>query len=550
MKITFTLFLLFISVSLKAQISCDWAYVPTGSSQTYHTIYISTVDRSGNIIQLGKNLGNADMDPSPLPGDTSFCYGGFNYYVSSVSDSGKLNWIRYFEDNSQIAFFEFKGLQVNSQNEIVILGNYYGKIDFDLSSTGVDTLRSHAPTYPDYFVAKYDSMGNYQFAISIGDSARTIQSHAMAVISNDHILVAINPNGTVDVDPSPVVHNTIGGNGNVVCYDADGKYLWNNNIGVTNSYAVTSKSIDSDINENSYFLNVGYYELTVSKFNNIGTRLWDKTIGDFGTGARVEPQSVLVDKLNGGFYVAGTFQGTVDFDPGIATVNKTSSSGFFQDGFVAKYDSSMNLVWVNHYVGKVSFGKYTLEFDTANIILSGNFEGTINFGNGNTLTASGTSLPFYVKLSPAGTTIDIFALAGAGVFNTTSKAFNGKFVVTGYIAGNTDMDPSTNTLIINSTTNNYFTAVYAYSTSTGLSLNELPILMSAYPNPTKNETTIKFNKELIGENYLLQDLTGRLISRNKIESTSEILNLENLAKGCYMIHLENNNNRSIKLLKK
>jgi hypothetical protein len=168
MKIYYTLFLLFITIGLKAQIACDWAYVPAGPSQTYHTIYISTTDLSGNIIQLGKNLGNADMDPSPLPGDTSFCYAGFNYYVSSTADSGKLNWIRYFEDNSQIGQFEFKGLQVNSQNEIIILGNYFGLIDFDLSSTGVDTLRSHAPTYPDYFVAKYDSLGNYVFAISIG----------------------------------------------------------------------------------------------------------------------------------------------------------------------------------------------------------------------------------------------------------------------------------------------------------------------------------------------------------------------------------------------
>jgi hypothetical protein len=549
MKIYYTLILLFITIGLNAQIACDWAYVPAGPSQTYHTIYISTTDLSGNIIQLGKNLGNADMDPSPLPGDTSFCYAGFNYYVSSTADSGKLNWIRYFEDNSQIGQFEFKGLQVNSQNEIIILGDYFGLIDFDLSSTGVDTLRSHAPTYPDYFVAKYDSLGNYVFAISIGDAARNIQSHTLAVMDNDNILVVANPSGPIDVDPSPNTNNTIGGNANIVCYDADGKYLWNNNIGVLNSYGVTCKSLDSDSDRNSYLFNVGYYELTASKFNGSGVRLWDKTIGDFGTGARVEPQSVLVDKLNGGFYVAGTFQGTVDFDPGVATVNKTSSSGFNPDGFVAKYDSSMNLIWVNHYVGKVSFGKYTLEFDSSNLVLSGNFEGTIDFGSGNILIATATTLPFFLKINPLGSTISIFALGGAGVFNTLNTSINNKYIVTGYIAGNTDMDPSLRTLIINSTTNNYFTAVYENSSPTGLNLDQAPVQLIAFPNPVQNETSIQFDKSFIGKNYLILDVSGRIISRNKIESILQKVSLSNNSNGFYTLQIENNLSSAIKLLK-
>ena len=549
MKSYFTLFLLILTYSIKAQTACDWAYVPVGPSQAFHTIFISVVDHNGNLIQVGKNLGNADMDPSPDPNDTSFCYGGFNYYISSTADSGKLNWIRYFEDNSQFALFEFKGLKVNSLNEIVVSGNYYGKIDFDLDSTGVDTLRSHAPTYPDYFIAKYDSSGKYKWAISIGDSARTIQSHALAVTNNNRILIVANPNGPVDVDPTPVVHNTIGGNANIVCYDNDGKYIWNNHIGVTYSYGVTCKSIDSDNNGNSYLLNVGYYELTVSKFDNAGLILWDKTIGDFSAGARVEPQSVLVDKVNGDFYVAGTFQGTVDFDPGAATTNKTSSSGFFQDGFIAKYDSSMNLLWVNHYVGKVSFGKYTLDFDGLNIIASGSFDGTIDFGSGNVLNAGTATLPFYLKINSAGITSSIFNLSGSGIFNTLNASINNRFVVTGYIAGSTNMNYVGTPLYINSTTNNYFTAVYQNGITAGFSNQNPDNIVSIFPNPSNENVTLSFDRSLVGNYFSIFDITGKIIYRDLIQQTVHSINVSEFANGFYTIMIANSNSKGVKFIK-
>lgn len=549
MKKIFTLLLLLITFSLKAQIACNWAYVPVGPASAFHTIYISDVDRNGNIIQVGKILGNADMDPSPDPNDTSFCYGGFNYYISSTADSGKLNWIRYFEDNSQIGLFEFKGLNINSLNEIIVSGNYFGKIDFDLDSTGVDTLRSKAATYPDYFVAKYDSLGNYKWAISIGDSARTIQSHSLAVTNNNRILVVANPNGPVDVNPSANINNTIGGNANIICYDKDGKYIWNNHIGVTTSYGVTCKSIDTDASGNSYLLNVGYNELTVSKFSNAGSLLWDKTIGDFATGARVEPQSVLVNKTNGDFYVAGTFQGTVDFDPNALIFNKTSSSGFFQDGFIAKYDSSMNLLCVNHYIGKVSFGKYTLDFDGSNIISSGSFDGTIDFGSGNVLNAGALTLPFYLKINPAGITTNVFNLSGSGNFNTINSSINNKFIITGFIAGNTNMNYVGTPLIINSTVNNYFTAVYQNGITAGLSNANLEKSISIFPNPSSGDLNLNFDKTLVGNYFDIIDVTGKVVYHELIQKLSHTINISDLSNGFYTLIIANSNSKGVKFIK-
>ena len=156
MKYCFFLLLLLLNSSLFGQPVCQWAYIPLGPTQTYNIVYNVVVDHNGNIVETGKILGIADMDPASGLSDTSYSYPVYNYYISKTSISGKLLWIHYFQHNSQFGLFEFKGLRINSANEILVVGNFFGIVDFDLSANGVDTLRSHFPTYPDYFVAKYD----------------------------------------------------------------------------------------------------------------------------------------------------------------------------------------------------------------------------------------------------------------------------------------------------------------------------------------------------------------------------------------------------------
>ena len=157
------------------------------------------------------------MDPGADPADTSFSTATYNYYISKTDSSGNLIWIHYFQNNSQIGQLEIVGLKVNSANEIVVVGNFTGLIDFDFSDAGVDTLRSNFHTYTDYFVAKYDPSGSYLWAFSIGDPTTSdIVAQAMTILPNDNIVIAANPNGTIDVDPGVAVHNNIGGNGNVI----------------------------------------------------------------------------------------------------------------------------------------------------------------------------------------------------------------------------------------------------------------------------------------------------------------------------------------------
>lgn len=548
MKKTLLILFSLFNLSLSAQTTCQWAHIPDGPTQSYNHIYKTTVDHSGNIIEFGQILGRGDMNPSTLPGDTSFSSGSYNYYLSKTSLNGQLEWVKYFQNNSQIAFFEYIGVKVNSTNDIIVVGNFFGMIDFDLSANGVDTLRSHFQTYPDLFVAKYDSAGDYKWAFNLGDpTTHTIEAKAVTILPNNDIVISADPNGTIDVDPGPGVQNSIGGNVNLLSYDQNGNYNWNNNIGPTYSYGVTNQSIDGDDYRNSYVASVGYYELTMSKFTITGVKLWDNTIGEFSAGARVEPQSILVEKSNGNFYVCGTFEGTVDFDPGAAVVNRTNSSNNYPDGFLAKYDTDMNLLWIKTFVGEINFGKQSLAFNNSGLITGGSFNGSIDFGNGFNMSANSPFNPFFMQIDTAGNTLDAFNIQGAGTFNTMHSTNNNSIVITGYMNGNVDMDPSPATVMLNSMVSNDFTAVYQNGTNI-IHENEKKEGLSVYPSPANDHLNIVVSDNLIGSDYSIYNGTGQLITRVKIVGEKTKISVSNFSSGFYYLKLNNENVSGLKFI--
>jgi hypothetical protein len=306
-------------------------------------------------------------------------------------------------------------------------------------------------------------------------------------------LFSVNPTGVTDVDPSNLVHTTIGGSANIIAYTSTGNYLWNNAIIPIYSYGVSNNSLDCDSSGNSYLMSVGYYELTVSKFSANGTIVWSKTIGDFPTGARVNPQSMLVDKSTGDFYVAGTFDGLVDFNPNAPVLNYNCLSALNADGFIAKFDSSMNPIWVNQYVGKVTFGNYSLAYDGSDIAAVGNYIDSVNFGNGFSFYTASTYSPFYLKINPAGAAIDGYALSGIGQYNSIFPGTNHTFVITGNILAWVDMDPGAPIYNLHAGTANFFTAVYQLPSPSSILKFDLNPQnnISFYPNPFNQELTLR-----------------------------------------------------------
>ena len=105
-----------------------------------------------------------------------------------------------------------------------------------------------------------------------------------------------------------------------------------------------SGTIDLDPGPNAIPLTAsGPQDVFVAKLDAGGRFLWARRLGGSGF-AQIALYRGLVTGDAGSLYVAGSFDGTIDFDPG-AGVHEVTSLGSL-DGFVVKLDGAGNLIWV------------------------------------------------------------------------------------------------------------------------------------------------------------------------------------------------------------
>jgi hypothetical protein len=168
-------------------------------------------------------------------------------------------------------------------------------------------------------------------------------------------------------------------------------------------------------------------------------RLLSFPIGVGGTGSDVG-NSVAADQ-EGNVYVAGLYEGTVDFDPGAGTANLSGGGGF-----VAKYLADGTFVWARRFDGatpaKVATDKHN------NVYVAGSFSGTVDFdprSSQHDVTSGGGSDAFVVRLTKNGNFGYAATFGGQADDTAGGLAVStlGQVFVGGTFAGRADFDPST-----------------------------------------------------------------------------------------------------------
>ncbi len=188
-------------------------------------------------------------------------------------------------------------------------------------------------------------------------------------------------------------------------------------------------------------LALSLFFLTGTTFAQSPNWLWAKQIGGNGYDAGYY---ITVDAI-GNIYTAGTFDDTVDFDPGPNIFNLFSSGG--GDIFIYKSNAAGNFLWAKSMGGPDAEYPNNIAIDgSGNIYTTGPFENTADFDPSSgtyNLTSAGSKDIFISKLDSSGNFIWAKSMGGTGVDESYFLNFDalGNVYTTGWFNDTADFNP-------------------------------------------------------------------------------------------------------------
>jgi len=223
-----------------------------------------------------------------------------------------------------------------------------------------------------------------------------------------------------------------------VLFGTPGRVMWATQIGSSLRDSGAAIAVDGNddvitVGEFSGQITLGSYTLDSSGGTDIyvakiasatGTVVWAKR---FGGSANDAPTDVVVDAANN-VYVSGRFLGTVDFGSGPAT----SGSGY--SAFMLRLASDGSYGWARTIVGSVAATAIAVRGNA--VVGTGTFNGSITVDT-KTLTASGTDI-FVMSMSTAnGATswVEKYGGAGSDISRDIAIDSSDNIVITGEFSG-------------------------------------------------------------------------------------------------------------------
>lgn len=349
MKKYFTLLLLpilIVQLSIAQTTNLEWA--GANGRGGILTPYESALDNFGNIINVGSFVISPDFDPSIDTLELTSA-GQSDGYIQKLDSNGDLLWCRQI---GGIYTEAVRAVTTDLFGNIYAVGQFYDSTGISTPS-GSETALSNGED--DIFVLKLTPAGNLSYLKTFGGTGFDY-AYDISIGAAGNLYIVGEFEQSFDADP---------------------------NIGTTT--VTTNGQID------------GY----ILKLSPSGTLDYAKNIG----GSSFDMLYGIDHDSDGNFYTYGKFKSTIDADPGAGVSNITATSTSY-DVMVSKFTPSGNFVWAQ------SFGNASNEFMRSihvdaedNLLLSGNFTGTVDFDPGSgvsNINGLGTIDMFISKLDSAG----------------------------------------------------------------------------------------------------------------------------------------------------
>ena len=360
------------------------------SAQTTYSYRVSAVDNAGNQSAQGTASGAttsscSDTTPPSMP---------MGVFATAASSSQiNLSWIPSTDTGgSGLAGY-------NVYRGGVLIG---GTTLASYSNTGLTANTQYC-----YTVKAYDNAGNV--SVQSAQACSTTQSNLLPTGAH---LWSYNFGGTGSTDSAITTSVAVDGSGNVV---VTGNFQGGAYLG------------------GAPLVSSGGQDIFVAKYSATGVHLWSQR---FGSTADDYGYSVAVDS-SGNIVVTGSFIGTVGFGGG----SLTSDGSGFSDIFIAKYSPTGSHLWSKRFgdTGNDRSADITVD-SSGNIVVTGAFVGTVDFGGGALTSASGTNDIFVAKYTSAGAHVwsKSFGSTGDDRGNGVAVDSGGNVVVTGYFTSAVD----------------------------------------------------------------------------------------------------------------
>ncbi len=300
-------------------------------------------DFSGSAYIAGHYLGTPDFDPGPGT-DEKPSAGGYDAFVAKYNSDGVYQWVVQIGGPG----WEFGYDITQDASNRVFIGGYFSEtVDFD---PGPGTANRTSAGLGDAFVAVYNQDGSLNFVQTWGGTGYD-RCYGVDVGQGGQLFLTGDFEGTADLNPLAGVeeHTSNGGYDVFLIRSAqiDGYFGWAATWGTAgDDYGY---SVEGDFYGYSYVVGIfqdtcdfdpgpgiaertaiGNRDVFLTKFDKDGNHQWAVSFG----GVEWDSAQALGLASPDYIFAGGTFNDTVDFDPGSGVDNHTSNGG--EDAFLFK----------------------------------------------------------------------------------------------------------------------------------------------------------------------------------------------------------------------
>jgi hypothetical protein len=312
-----------------------WARSMGGAHNTFGT---SLAADAGGVYLTGFfEAGNTDFDPGP--GSAVLSANGREAYLVKLTSSGQFAWASAFGGGGAD---EAHDVVVDPTGDVILTGRFNGggagySVDFD---PGLGAFPLTTAGGEDTFIVKLSGSGGFVWARSIGGGGHEV-GVAAAVDPAGNVVIngRVGPS-VLDFDPGPG-NQSINPSGPldsfVLKLTSVGDFSWARRWGGTEGLDTGGIAVDGrgDIYSIGVFTGTCDFDPgpeSVSLTSQGGADVWVQHLGGDGSyiqafrwgGDQNDRGNGIVADATGRVYVAGEFQGSVDFDPGPGVVVRTA----------------------------------------------------------------------------------------------------------------------------------------------------------------------------------------------------------------------------------